>query len=96
MNDDVAGKIAAENLLADEPRSARLFQRVLQSTQRQIELATYIDECVPDIQRIGGDQHSFDELMRCVLEDPAIFERAGFAFVGVAAQVDHRALLVDE
>ena len=96
MHEDVAGKRAAENLLAHEPRSAGLFQRALQSTQRQVELAAYIDECVPDVQRIGGDQHSFDELMRCVLEDPAILECAGFAFVGVAAQVDHRAFLVDE
>ena len=96
VHDDVAGKRAVENALAHEPRSAGLFERGLQSTQRQIELAAYIDECVPDVQRIGGDQHSFDELMRCVLEDPAILERAGLAFVGVAAQVDHRALLVDE
>ena len=71
MNEDVAGKRAAENSLAHEPRGAGLLQRALQSTQRQVELAAYIDECVPDVQRVGGDQHSFDELMRSVLEDPA-------------------------
>ena len=96
VNDDVARECAAENALADEPGGTRLLQRPAQPAQRQVELAADVHERMPRMQREGGEQDAFDELMRSVLEDPAVLERSRLAFVGVAAQVHDRALLVHE
>src|SRR6267142_1576027 len=45
----------------------------------------------------AGDEHSFDEEMRKMRHDEAVFDRAGLAFIGVADDVFHRvALFADE
>src|SRR6266852_2096073 len=45
----------------------------------------------------AGDEHAFDEEMRQMRHDEAVFDRAGLAFIGVADDVFHRvALFADE
>src|SRR5436309_4695949 len=45
----------------------------------------------------AGDEHSFDEEMRKMRHDEAVFDRAGLAFIGIAYDVFHRvALFADE
>src|SRR6266850_1267456 len=45
----------------------------------------------------AGDEHAFDEEMRQMRHDEAVFDRAGLAFIGVADNVFHRvALFADE
>ena len=45
------------------------------------------------VEREAGDQHAFDQLMRILVNDVAILERARLGFVGVADEID-RLLLV--
>ena len=103
IDDEVAGEVGAHDVLAQKPGGIGLVDRALQAVIRQIELAADVDERMAHLQREGRDQHRLDQLVRRVLENPAILERARLAFVGVGAQVvrlgvaqlDHRPFATD-
>ncbi len=87
VDDEVAGEVGAEDALAQIARLVGFLDRAGQAAIREVELAADVDEGVADLQRVRGDQHAFDQQVRRVLEDPAVLERSGLAFVGIRAQV---------
>src|SRR6185295_6251517 len=78
---------AAQDVVAEVPRVARLVQRLLEALVDLEDLA--VDVVVADgrAHRVGGDRHAFDQDVRVVGEDVAILAGAGLAFVGIAHQV---------
>src|SRR5918995_142005 len=72
----------------DRRKGARAF--LLQSFKLSREDGTttrvLVPEIDPDLADAGGprgDQHALEEAVRVALEDPAVLERAGLAFVDV-------------
>ena len=102
-DDEIHHELGAVERPAEVAGRIRLLDRGLQAAIRQVELAAHVDERVAHAERVAGDQHRLDQLVRVVLEDPAILERAGLAFVGVRAQevrlavvgLDHGPLAAD-
>ena len=43
-----------------------------------------IDESLLSLNRVGGDHHSFDQLMRILVNDLAILESSGLGFIRIA------------
>ncbi|MCK6430484.1 MAG: hypothetical protein L6Q72_15555 [Burkholderiaceae bacterium] len=87
IDDEVAREVGAEDALAEIAGRVRFLDRAGEAAVRQVELAADVDEGVPDLQRVGRDQHRLEQQMRRVLKDPAVLERAGLAFVGVRAEI---------
>ena len=83
---DVAGEPGAEDFLAEEAVRVRLLDRRREAPVRQVEFAADVDERMPDLQRVRRDQHRLEQEVRRVLEDPAVLECPGLAFVGVRAE----------
>ncbi len=54
---------------------------------RERIFATQIDEAELATRRVCGDRHRLDEREGIALHDRAVFERAGFGFVGVADEI---------
>ena len=61
-----------------------------------IVLATQVDERQVGADRIAGDSDAFDQLVRQLLHDVAIFEGARLALIGIADQVVRPDVLGDE
>src|SRR5690242_6078024 len=78
----------AHHVRADIAARPRLAERGLEDLLLSVKLAPHIDEAGMRTDRAAGDQNTFDDRVRIVLELVAIGERAGFALVGVAADVD--------
>jgi len=81
----------AENVFAEEIFRAGFLQRVVQDFRAFGHFATDINVGELHVVREAGDDHAFDELVRILVDDLAILERAGFGFVGVADQVNRLA-----
>jgi hypothetical protein len=96
LHDDVAVEARAQDVFAQQAGFTRLLQRGIETAQWQVKFTTDVDEGVAHTQRVTRQQHAFKQLVGCVFKNPAVLEGAGLAFVGVAAQVDDGALLVDE
>ncbi len=80
-------EIGTEQLLADEACLASLCQRLLESLVIFPDLAMNIvvtDACT---QRIGGNRHALDQLVRVVTDDVAVLECAGLTLVRIADQI---------
>src|SRR5439155_13145029 len=52
------------------------------------EFAAYVDVGRARIERVTGDQNSFQQLMRIFVDDIAIFERTRLGFIGVTDEID--------
>jgi hypothetical protein len=87
VDDEVAREVRAEERLSEVAGGVRLLERARDAPVRQVELAADVDERVPHLQRVGGDQHRLEEQVRRALEDPAVLEGARLALVGVGAEV---------
>ena len=81
---EVEVESAAEDVLAEESALAGLVDRGAEPLDRQGILRADVDVAPrrPDRVRRGG--HALDDAVRIALEDAAVHERAGVAFVGVA------------
>ena len=70
-----------------KPLVVRLRDGVRQTAARQHQLAAAVDEHGPDPQRVRGDDHPLDELVRVLLHQLAVVEGARLRLVRVADQV---------
>ena len=79
----------AEDVRAEQTGGVRLLDGAGEAAVGEVELAADVDEAVADVERVARDQHRLEQHVRVVLEDPAVLEGAGLAFVGVADDVFH-------
>src|SRR5947209_14448683 len=87
MHRKVEIEAAAENILSDEAGFARLRKRFHKYLVAALELAAYINERVVRLDCVGAQQNAFDNLMRRLFEQHAVFERPGFGLVAIADQI---------
>src|SRR5690606_29865984 len=77
----------AEDALAEEAGRARLFERFLEAFVDFPDLAVDIVVADRNTHGIGSDCHAFDDDVRIVAQDVAIFEGTRLALVRVADEV---------
>ena len=68
------------------PRASSMA--LLQDLRAFGEFAADIDVGLLHIDRETGDHHALDQLVRILVDDVAILERARLGFVGVADEID--------
>ncbi len=78
----------AENVTSKEIVLARFFDGAFEDFRAFRKLTSDIDVGRAGIQGETGDQDAFQQLMRILVNDVAVFERAWLRFVGVADQID--------
>ena len=94
MDGDVEGEAGAQDVLAEEPLRVRLFDGAIQDASAVVELAADVDvrRLAPD--RVRGEDHPLDELVRIVLHQEPVLEGPRLGLVRVAEEVDRLALRV--
>src|SRR5262249_44013573 len=75
------------NILAKEIVLARFLDRALEDFGALGKFAADIDVRGMRIKGVTRDQHSFEQLVRILVDDVAVFECARLGFVGVADQI---------
>ena len=84
----------AADTFAQEALRLRLLDRLLQNLRAEDELAADIDVGKMHVVRVAGDDHALEQLVRVLIDDLPILERAGFGFVRVADEVDRLGVLL--
>ncbi len=87
MGVNLAGEVRVENILAQQSGGAGFGKRPIHDVDQVFVFAARIDVVRLRAERVGGDDHAFDQHVRIALHQVAIFESAGFGFVGVADYV---------
>ena len=88
MHVDFARVAGAEDVRADQPLRPRLGNGRLEEARALGKLATDVDVGLLHLVRPAGDHDPLDELVRILVDDVAVLERAGFGLVGVGDQVN--------
>jgi hypothetical protein len=87
MDDDAQVGFRAENLRAEEALFRRFLDRLDQPRVAEVILAANVDEGDLRLDRKGAHDDAFDQLVRVVLHDDAVFEGARLRLVGVDDEV---------
>ena len=74
--------------LPEKILGARFFDRAFEDFRALGKFAAYVDVGGLGVEGETGDEHAFEQLMRILVDDVAILERAGLGFVRVADEVD--------
>src|SRR3569623_1259442 len=77
----------AQNIFAEKTGVARLLQGILETLERLPEFTANVVVAHGGADGVTGDGHAFDQRVRVVTQDVAIFECAGLAFVGIADDI---------
>ena len=80
-------EVAAQDLVAQVPSSARLFQRRFEAVVGLEDFAVDVVVAHGNAHRVGRNDHAFDDDVRVELQDVAVLARARLAFVGIADEV---------
>ena len=83
----VEAEVAAQNFVADEAGSVRLFEGLLTALVAIPDFPVDVVITTPAAHRVGGDHHAFDQHVWVVAQDVAVLEGSGLAFVGIAHEV---------
>src|ERR1019366_9165680 len=83
----------AENVLAEEIILAGFLDGAIQNFRAFGHFAADVNIGELHIVREAGDDHAFDQLMRILVHDLTILERARLGFVGVANEINRLAAL---
>ena len=86
MGVEIETEIGAENIVAQETRGTRLFQRCFEALVGFPDFAVNVVVAHLDTHGIGGDGHALDQLVRVEANDVAVLEGARLAFVGIATR----------
>src|SRR5204862_1738336 len=78
----------AENVLSDEIIRSRFLDGAFQDSCALGKFAPDVDVSGPGVEGETGDENALDQLMRIVVNDIPILERARLGFVRVAAEID--------
>ena len=87
LDAEIEAKIAAENALAQQSAGPALSNRLLDPLDRQGILRANIKNSLVGADGAGGDGHSLDDAIGKGLQQHAVHEGAGIAFVAVADEV---------
>ena len=71
----------------------RLADRIAQPLDRKRIFRTHIDNHLGSPNRIGGDQHAFNQVVRVAFDHRAIHKRTGVALIRIANEVFRLGLL---
>ena len=83
----------AENVFADEIFRASFLDGAIQNLRAFGHFAADVNVGELHVVREAGNDHAFDQLMRILVHDLAILERARLGFVGVADEINRLAAL---
>src|SRR5947207_2570135 len=78
---------AAADVLANPATLARKFDLLFQVMRQVPELATTVNVNGGSLDRVGTDQRTLQQLVRVVLHNLPIFERARLGLVGIDCDV---------
>ena len=87
LDQDVQVEAGAEDVVTKQAGRFGLFNRLLQSTDRQRIFGPDVDVGLAGPDAVGGDRHAFHQSVRIAFNDRSVHERAGITFVRVADQV---------
>src|ERR1700720_3270392 len=93
MNEDFDVKLGTEDILTQKRVLPRLLDCVLEDFRAFGKFTTYIYVSGVDIEGVTRDQDTFEQLVRVLVNNVAVLERAGLRFIRVANQI-HRLLFV--
>src|SRR5262245_7275094 len=88
VDDDLELEAGTEDVLADEAGRLGLAHGLPQALVAEQHLATDVDVGEVALDGVRGDDDAFEELVRVVLDDDPVLERARLALVRVDRQVD--------
>jgi len=91
MHVDLQIVASAQDVLAQETSRARLLEGRVEQLGRMGHLTADVDVGQLHVVGPAGDDHPLDQLVRILVEDLAVFERARLGLVGVANQIDRLA-----
>ncbi len=78
----------SQDVVANEAPLPSLFDRPFNDQCRMGELLAEIDIRFFRADREAGDHHSFDQLVRILVDDVTVLERSRLGFVTVTNQID--------
>src|SRR5450830_7667 len=87
MTVQLEAEVGAEDVVAKETCCTRFFQRFFKTQIRVEDFAVDVVVADRDAHRITADDHAFDQRVRVITNDVAVFECARFAFIAVANEV---------
>src|SRR5258708_20362076 len=87
MHNQIQVKAGAQDVLANIARSIRFFDGAFKLSPRQGQFTTHINKGYRNTASITGDDHTFDQFVRVLLHDHAVFECARLAFISITAEV---------
>ena len=82
-HDERAVEARAEDVVAEVAGLVGLGDRGVEHVGLLLVLAADVDEALGRADRVGGDRHALDQLMRLHLHQLAVFEGARLGLVGV-------------
>src|SRR5262249_25737244 len=88
MNINLNVESGPEDVFAKEIMVSRFLDRALQDSEALGKFASYVNVGRARVKSITRDQHSFEQLMRILLNDEGVLNGAGFGFFGIANQID--------
>src|SRR5215472_8658697 len=88
MNVNLAIESRSKNVFSKEIALPRFLNGTLEDSGAIWEFAANVDVGGARIKCITRDQHSFEQLVRIVMNYIAVFKRARLGFVSVADQID--------
>ena len=94
VDEDVEVVARAARVLADEPGLVGFLDGALEDGGFVVELAADVDVGGAAVHGPAGDETAFDEFVRVLAHDFAVFAGAGLAFVGVDDEVAGLGVLV--
>src|SRR6266850_436453 len=96
-NFEIEIKLAPEDLFSEEACASAAANLLAKDFFLEMILVPNVENAALRAGNNTGDQHAFDEEMRQMCHDEAVFDRAGLAFIGVADDIlDGAAFLADE
>jgi len=93
MNVNLQIIAAAQNIFAEEVFRAGFRKRLIQNLRAINHFAADVDVGEMHVVGEARDGHAFDQLVRVLIHDLTILERAGFGFVRVADEINRLAAL---
>ena len=89
MHHDVKAEARAEDVLAERSSGIGIVDRSLDPLETEGELAAQEDEGLADLEGVGGDDHTFDELVRFLLNEKVVLEGGRLRLVTVDDEIGH-------
>src|SRR6185436_5771374 len=84
---ELEAAVGPQQLVAEVTGRARLIERVFHALEHFPYFAVYVVVADGGARRVTRDRHAFDQAVRVVAHDVAVFERARLALVRIAHEI---------